>query len=173
MGIVLDELGYTDTPQPDTDWPHVWWVVSGWFNHLPIHASGDHKPGSKLNALDRVISSYIPTLKALAYSRNRPTSTLSRRVSEAMFVGMSETPRQSNLPYVHQEREDFNNILPDSVQRHLLNSPSKALVLARLQNCDLSHFACHGQYMSANPSESYLMLHDWEEKPLAVAASSA
>jgi CHAT domain-containing protein len=31
------------------------------------------------------------------------------------------------------------------------------------------HFACHGQYIQTNPSDSYLMLRDWEQTRFTVA----
>ena len=68
---VLDELGFTQTPSYDETWPRVWWVGSGLLNILPIHASGYHDSTPPQTALDRVISSYAPTVKSLAYARER------------------------------------------------------------------------------------------------------
>ena len=68
---VLDELGFTQIPQLDEVWPRVWWVGSGLLNILPIHASGYHDSTPPQTALDRVISSYAPTVKSLAYARER------------------------------------------------------------------------------------------------------
>ena len=68
----------------------------------------------------------------LVYSRNRPVLNSSEQGFEAVFVTMLETTGQSNLLHVHQECEDFNVILPDSVQRNLLNTLLKIQVLERL-----------------------------------------
>ena len=70
VGPVLEKLGFTETPMHNS-WPQVWWVVGGWLILFPIHAAGYHHPSSTRNTLDRVISSYAPTLKSLAISRQR------------------------------------------------------------------------------------------------------
>ncbi|MYR41524.1 CHAT domain-containing protein, partial [Streptomyces sp. SID5910] len=60
-GPVLDHLGLTArTAGP---WPRVWWSPGGALGTLPLHAAApaDGGPG----ALDRVTSSYTPTLRAL------------------------------------------------------------------------------------------------------------
>lgn len=32
VGPVLDELGFTETPEPGQVWPHVWWIPTGLFS---------------------------------------------------------------------------------------------------------------------------------------------
>src|ERR1700737_115686 len=54
---VLKELGFTQTPAGD--WPHIMWVPVGLLSLFPIHAAGQ--------TIDRVISSYTPTLRALGH----------------------------------------------------------------------------------------------------------
>ena len=79
---VLDELGFSQTPTRES-WPRVWWIGCGLLNILPIHAAGYHESASNppLCAIDRVISSYAPTVKSLAYARERVTRVAGVTVS--------------------------------------------------------------------------------------------
>ncbi|KAK3291928.1 CHAT domain-containing protein [Chaetomium fimeti] len=67
----LERMGCLDGGRPERGPPRVWWIGCGGASSLPFHAAGlDFDEGSTNNAL-RVVSSYTPTLKALAYSRSR------------------------------------------------------------------------------------------------------
>jgi hypothetical protein len=68
---VLARLGHTGDRKSGDPWPRVWWCPTGPLSVLPIHAAGHH-PRYRTTAtrntdcvLDRVISSYTPTLTAL------------------------------------------------------------------------------------------------------------
>ena len=105
---VLDELGFTQMPAQGETWPRVWWVGSGLLSILPIHASGYHDSTPPETALDRVISSYAPTLKSLAYSRERAAKTDQVTLKEkAILVSMPTTPDQLSLPFVKIEVENL------------------------------------------------------------------
>ncbi len=73
---VLRVLGCTATPPQDA-WPRVWWCPTGAMAALPLHAAGHHgdlaDPARRENprtVLDRVVSSYTTTVRALAYARS-------------------------------------------------------------------------------------------------------
>ena len=73
--LSLDHL-YINRPENDgTELPRLWWVSCDWVNRLPIHAAGDHRKaaetGSPCSVMDRVVSSYCPTLRSLKYLRSR------------------------------------------------------------------------------------------------------
>ena len=67
---VLIELGFTETPSNDDEWPHIWWVPVGRLSVLPIHAAGYHTTPER-STIERVISSYVPTIRALGYARQQ------------------------------------------------------------------------------------------------------
>jgi len=48
--------------------------------------------------------------------------------------------------------------------------PTKPAVLARLPQCSIAHFACHGITHSDDPSQSRLLLSDHESDPLTVTS---
>ncbi|MFI5590017.1 hypothetical protein ACIA5G_33560 [Amycolatopsis sp. NPDC051758] len=76
---VLDALGLNSTPVASHsgtgDWPRVWWAPGGLLGMLPIHASGHHSDAlddpHRRTVLDRVVSSYTPTVRALSYARRK------------------------------------------------------------------------------------------------------
>jgi len=95
----------------------VWLVES-----LPI-TRGYHNDSGR-NVLDRVISSYTPTLKALAHARERARQ--STKQMDTVLVGMAQTPGIStDLPNVVDELDAIQTLIPPSVVRTVLQSPTK------------------------------------------------
>jgi tetratricopeptide (TPR) repeat protein len=167
---VLRHLGYCDTPK--SDWPRVHWILGGLANLFPIHAAGDFQsPRSAASTvLDRIISSYSPTLKALihAYDRASNLDSASGLESSAMIVCMEHTPGLL-------EKKQLINALAEcnSVQRGLQNitseiilNPTRDEVLSGLTRCSIVHFACHGVSDQGDPSKNKLLLRDWRQRPL-------
>ncbi|MER7723089.1 CHAT domain-containing protein [Streptomyces sp. NPDC096323] len=68
--------------------PRVWWVPTGSLALLPVHAAG-HRDGSR-TLLDRVISSYTPTVRSLNTARAAPPAPAGPRTPLA--VTLSRTP---------------------------------------------------------------------------------
>jgi hypothetical protein len=186
---VLRVLGYDREPRPGEQWPRVWWAPGGLLGLLPLHAAGHHldQPGEhgRATVMDRVVSSYTPTVRALRYSREhaRATAIPGSPGSRSLIVAMPTTPGIPGgaLPGVTGEVGLVRDLLPDPV---VLSEPdpgahpgaapdqipTKANVLARLSGCAVAHFACHGASDLANPARSRLLLHDHETDPLTVAS---
>ncbi len=99
---VLDHLGYSAPPAEGADWQRVWWCPTGPLTLLPLHAAGEHRtPGAAV--LDRVTSSYTPTLRALLEAGDRPGRAAGP--NRMLFTGMPVTPGQRDLPDVLREEE--------------------------------------------------------------------
>ncbi|MFE5810631.1 hypothetical protein [Streptomyces sp. NPDC056491] len=68
-GPVLQALGIHDAPGPGKAYPRVWRCPTGLLNLLPLHAAGHHSPApagvAPRTVIDRAVSSYTPTLRAL------------------------------------------------------------------------------------------------------------
>jgi tetratricopeptide (TPR) repeat protein len=173
---VLHSLGYRGQPSSREEWPRVWWVTGGLLGLLPVHAAGHHTdpPEARRAVMDRVISSYTPTIRALRHARQRDRAT---RADAALVVAMPTTPGvPGRLHHVPAEATLLHNRLPHAV---LLTEPdttdpavasalqpTKATVLARLARYPIAHFACHGVSDTADPSKSRLLLHDHATDPL-------
>jgi hypothetical protein len=184
-GPVLGALGYDRVPTAGAPWPRVWWVTGGLLGLLPIHAAGYHgDEHAGAAVMDRVVSSYTPTIRALRYSRQRARAVTGPD-SRSLIVAMATTPGLPNgdLPGVPGEVSGILSLLSDPV---LLSEPgpgqvagllagplpTKANVLRALPGCTIAHFACHGATDSADPSRSMLFLHDHASDPLTVASLS-
>ena len=162
---VLDALGYDRSPPPG-EWPRLWWCPVGPVAYLPLHAAGYHEDPAGRSVMDRVASSYTPTLRSLAYARFGGTTTASELIAaEAVIVGASAVPGQVVLPRVGSEIQVVNALLPGS---RVLEDPTKANVLAALAKYPVAHFACHGQTDWVNPAASHLVLPDYATEPLTV-----
>ncbi|MGW6318094.1 CHAT domain-containing protein [Streptomyces sp. NPDC055099] len=140
----------------------VWWSPGGLLGTLPLHAAAPHDaaPG----ALDRVVSSYTPTLRALHHARRRtarPTGTGTLIVSAAQASG------QAPLPGARREADHLARLLPGAT---LLadTSATHSAVVSALPRHPYAHFACHALGDLERASGSRLVLHDHTERPLTV-----
>lgn len=171
---VLAELGFTCMPPPGKQWPRVWWVASGLLSILPIHASGYHDSDPRQSALDCVISSYAPTVKSLAYAREKASIAAQNVLEEkALLVAMPTTPDRQSLQFVDLEIKEIENLFAkSSIKTRVMYNSTRAEVLSELPQHSIVHFACHG-YPADDPSLSSLLLQDWKDAPLTVSDLAA
>ncbi|MFF5488286.1 CHAT domain-containing protein [Streptomyces virginiae] len=181
---VLEELGFTLEPPTEAAWPRLWWAPGGLLGQLPLHAAGYHRQRAdshgRRTVMDRVISSYTPTVRALRHAR-QPTATTSKPGS-ALIVAMPTTPGENPLHHVATEAEMLRHRLPSSTllieesdaegEPGIITpyTPTKTRVLTSLPEFSIVHFACHGASDPKDPSQSRLLLHDHESDPLTVAS---
>jgi hypothetical protein len=180
---VLDALGYTSQPKAPDEWPRLWWVPGGLLGLLPLHAAGYHVDSSgdqgRRSVMDRVISSYAPTIRALRYARQHTTTAPPQ--GRALIVAMPTTPGVTGrMLYVSAEVAKVAKRLPEYVlltepdapngNPPVDSLPTKANVLVHLPGCTIAHFACHGATDPTDPSKSLLLLHDHDRDPLTVAS---
>lgn len=166
-GPVLDALGFREPPAPGARWPRVWWVPTGPLAFLPLHAAGYHRDrGAGRAVLDRVVSSYAPTVCALARARaGRPAA---RRPVRPLVVALPRTPGARPLPGAAQEAAALAGLLPGA--RLLTGSEATCeRVVAELPRHTWLHFAGHGEADPVSPSRSALLVHDHADHPLTVA----
>ena len=161
---VLTALGYTGAPGTGDPWPRVWWCPTGPLTVLPIHAAGHHPrvgtaaKGSIDCVLDRVISSYTPTMAALARARQPAPAATVRQLT----VGMPNTPGLPPLPAVAAELEILVSHFPRGEANHQLTGPeaTRADVLTAIAAHSWLHFACHASQRQAEPASSGFALWD-------------
>ncbi|KAF3232311.1 hypothetical protein TWF192_010074 [Orbilia oligospora] len=167
VSLILNELGFSGPPLGD-DWPRVWWVPTGQLTSLPLHAAGYHRRQSTDTTLDRVISSYSPSIKALMYCRSNSRIAPKFSSDEALLVCMNRTPGYSDLEYTTEEVDALEGLLSNQIQTVKLERPTKREVLEHLSKCTIYHFAGHGKSDPLDPSKSALLVSDWEENSLTV-----
>ena len=171
---VLDRLGITGPPRQGEPWPRLWWCVSGLLSFLPMHAAGHHSTRSgaaPATVIDRVVSSYTPTIRALAYARRAlagPGEDTAGVGGRVLVVAMPHTPGAPDLPGAQAEAARLQEDFPGQVT--VLTGPdaTRDAVRAALPAARWAHFACHGSSDLGNPSASRLLLADYQRQPLTV-----
>jgi len=161
---VLTELGHDHVHGIGQDWPRLWWCPTGPLAVLPLHAAGyhdsDHKHRGR-SVLDRAVSSYTPTLRALVRAHSahpRPVST--RADGQMLIVALRHTPGQPELPSVDRERDLLVRLFPS---RHALREGTAATrqaVRSELNRHAWAHLSCHGDQYLDDPSRGCLVLYD-------------
>ncbi len=155
---VLTALGYSGVPQTGSPWPRVWWCPTGPLSALPIHAAGHHPgqpaaaSGSADSVLDRVISSYTPTLTALTRAREPGEDSPARQLA----VGMPVTPGLPSLRAVREELKVLAPYFPLDVGNVQLTGPqaTRADVLTAIATHSWLHLSCHASQQQADPASS-------------------
>jgi CHAT domain-containing protein len=159
---VLTALGHTATPASGDARPQVWWCPAGPLTMLPIHAAGRHPRHGDATAgacvLDRVISSYTPTLDALARAR-QPSAPVPVR---HLTVGMPVTPGLPRLPAVAAELEVVARHFPASAGHKQLigERATRAAVQAAIAAFPWVHLSCHAGQIAADADSSGFALWD-------------
>lgn len=148
---VLDALG------DHHDGGRVWWCPTGLLTLLPLHAAAR---GTAPGVLDRVISSYTPTLRALVHARQRTAGPASDRL---LTVCVSAAPGHPELPGAAAEVAAI--AAHTETTRLADGNATVPAVLEQLGRHSWAHFACHGVQDLDNPSRGRLVLHD---RPLAI-----
>ncbi|EMD88399.1 hypothetical protein COCHEDRAFT_1077883, partial [Bipolaris maydis C5] len=169
---VLKELGYDKAP-PDGKHPRVWWIPTGYFSLLPIHAAGVHDDNSPNTAMDRVMSSYATSFKSLLDGRHRigtnQESDSSKHIRRAALVSMSTTPglgQNHDLPFAEEEIRVVKGLMTSLKLEVAEPSPNRLEVLDELRRSQILHFAGHGGPNDENLSASSILLSDWKANPL-------
>lgn len=177
-GPVLEALRLGKPAGPDGPWPRLWWCPTGPLTLLPLHAAGYHTPEGAASGdavLDRVVSSYTPTLRALLEARGGGTrrtgspgpgepsaggQIAADPASRMLVVALPDTPGQMPLPNVTRERDAITRLFTG---QHTLLEGSAATweaVRARLPEHRWVHFSCHGDQNLTDPSRGGILLYD-------------
>jgi hypothetical protein len=169
---VLEALGYHEAPL-NGKYPRVWWIPTGHFSLLPIHAAGIHVDKSCNTVIDRVMSSYATSFTSLVDGSQRAKinqrSNSSTAIRRAVLVSMSTTPglgQRSELPFAEKEIQEVNGLLASLKIEVVEPSPNHEQVLNELRHSQILHFAGHGQSHDIELSASSILLRDWQTNPL-------
>jgi hypothetical protein len=161
---ILAELNLL-TPKASADLPSIHWIGVGPLANAPFHAAGDHTPGSNNRTMAKCISSYLVTLRSLAYARSRPPKRYLNRKQDSrlLVVTMPSSPPGKGQPLpsaASEARTILSAASAASISTTSLNLPTVSSVLKHLPIHDMVHFACHGYPDPKDPSNSHLILQD-------------
>ena len=162
----IPALASGDGGQP----PRVWWSPVGSLSFLPVHAAASKADGTP-GALDLVVSSYTPTVAALAQARSRERRPAGD--DDMLVVAMPVTPGGTDLPGAAAEADWLTAGF--RVGQVLGSWPgaagqaTRATVTDALPRHAFAHFACHASCDTADPAASALYLQDPSAAPLTMA----
>lgn len=159
---ILHALGFECAPSPSEEevWPHVWWIPTGPLSKFPLHAAGYHHARSGETVLDRVMSSYASSIRALTTCRQRQQPS-SGGPGQALLVAMEHTPGKDTLPSAPKEVAVVRTLCESmSLQPVEPRRGNKEEVEACLRTCTVFHFAGHGGTDAHDAGNSRLVLAD-------------
>jgi hypothetical protein len=169
-GPVLDELDRTGA-QPAAG-PRLLWCPTGLLSLLPLHAA----------AHDRVISSYIPTLRALSEAQRQADAASDGPVLVAAVanpatpanpadpIGLAGAAALPPLSGVQDEARMVGARFPGRHTLRLGTEATRERIMTDLPGHPFAHFACHGTQDLLNPAQSALRLSDGPLSVLDLAA---
>ncbi|MFI0483521.1 CHAT domain-containing protein [Actinomadura sp. 9N215] len=172
---VLERLDLPAATVGDGTPSRLWWCPTGPLSLLPLHAAGHHRASPSRPArtvLDRVMSSYTPTVRALLHARRQPSAAGEdggdARSVRVLMVPMPRTSGATDLPGVTAESERLRGWRSGQVTELRPDDVHRDRVLGMLAHHDAAHFACHALSDPDRPSKSHLLLSDHENRPLTV-----
>ena len=152
---VLQRLGHTTTPSGT--WPTLCWSPTGVLTVLPVHAAGYHH--RRNTVMDRVVSSYTPTVRTLSNARTREGSTQSAKI---LIIALPDTPGQKPLPGATAERDLLTAQFTPETRTVLTGSDAtRHTVLTHLGRHRWLHASCHGTQDLTDPTTGGLLPYDW------------
>ncbi|MGW5768816.1 CHAT domain-containing protein [Streptomyces longwoodensis] len=162
---VLEEIGLVGKPPAGTEWPRLWWCPTGPLTLLPLHTAGYHGTAESplpLTVLDRAVSSYTPTLRALLQARteHRP-SAAEAATDRLLVVAVEEATGQPRLHSVDRELQALSQLVTPGRLTVLRGTDAdRRSVCEELERHQWVHFICHGDQNLAQPSEGGLLMSD-------------
>ena len=155
-GPVLDDLGLA-APPASQRWPRVWWCPTGPLSLLPLHAAADPEHDDAA-VLDRVISSYAPTVRALLPSPQL-AQTAPADAPGPLVVTLRHSGDANELVGADAELAEVLTRFPDA-PRLVGPEATKENVLDALGRQQWVHFACHAVGDIEAPAGGRLLLYD-------------
>ena len=140
----------------------IWWCPTRILTMLPLHAAGYHDAAGRAqgrSVIDRVVSSYTPTLGALVAGGAASPAASSPDQDRLLLVAMPHTPGHGQALTI-AEKDVLMELLPAKVT--LLEGPEATVDAVRqaLDSHDYVHFGCHGKQDLERPSTGGVLLHD-------------
>lgn len=133
----------------------LWWVPTGSLCFLPLHAATSRETDESM--VDRIVSSYTPTVAALRHSRQRAVAS-ERRPAVIMASARDDGP--SALPSSMAEARSVADRL-GATPVNAAVEPREA-VLAALAHSTHLHLATHARSDPDDPSASSLLFPGYE-----------
>ncbi|MEE1830905.1 CHAT domain-containing protein [Streptomyces sp. SP17KL33] len=159
-GPVLEALGITGAPEAGRSAPRLWWCPTGLLTLLPLHGAGYHSVADGRAVVDRVVSSYTPTLRALSEAAE-PLGEDADRSRRLLFVGVPDVPGELRLfEDITREHDFLRTRFPGGIRAVDGRDATVDAVQAALSRHRWVHLSCHGQQRLDDPSAAGIVLSD-------------
>lgn len=136
--------------------PKVVWCPTGLLTFLPIHAAGYHNDASDRTVIDRVISSYTSTIRALKHTRAQVSGP---HIAQNVFVAAVSQKAlhlaEIEATVVQKAVERWSNVQHVQVTKRI----TKKGFCDGLPDKSIVHLVCHAT-SDADPSSSRVLLED-------------
>lgn len=136
----------------------MWWIPTGPLSKFPLHAAGYHSLRSAETVLDRVMSSYASSIKAIIHGRCRRLQPAAS--AQALLVAMKHTPGNEVLPFATKEVAMVTSLCRSMSLQPTEPGRRKQDIKPNLQDCRIFHFAGYGGTDDYDASNSRLILED-------------
>jgi CHAT domain-containing protein len=142
-------------------------------------ATSDHIPsGLTRQTMSNCISSYLPTLRSLAFARSRPSKRYLNKKQDSpllvIIMPISPSRKGKHFPSVASEAAMFLSASSATdISTEHLNQPSISSVMQELPICNIIYFACHKYPDPTNHSNSHLILQDGDLSVARIVRSHA
>lgn len=160
---VLDRLGFTGPPLTGQPWPRLWWCLPGLLSFMPLHAAGRYQSETEpQTVIDRAISSYTPTLRALLHARAARPGRVGPPTGDGqvLVVANPQIRGAPGLPGAQREADMLRDLFGARVLALTGPQATRDAVLDALPAARWAHFACNADEDPASPSASCLLLAD-------------
>ncbi|KAJ3514919.1 hypothetical protein NMY22_g14591 [Coprinellus aureogranulatus] len=164
---ILEALGYSKLDiSSGVIPPRIWWCPTGIMSFLPIHAAGSYKGGALESVLDYAVSSYTPTVGAIA-DRAKNLHAIDKSISGLFLTSQPDALKDSMIPGTTDEvtsiftKATVNRVRALKVVGDDLDVQD---CLQYMKNFSSVHFACHASQNAADPLQSRFLLHKGQLK---------
>ena len=159
---ILTQLQLIHKPSSQHPLPRLWWCPTGAFTLLPLHAAGRRDLAASA-VVERVISSYTPTLRALLQARKQAKRRGSPALSSDKMLVVAPSDIPGALPLASANKDiTLLEQLMGSEQITVLNhaSATRATVLDHISRYRWIHYSGHGTQDLRQPWAGGLSLAD-------------
>jgi hypothetical protein len=166
---VCQELGLTPDKFDFKLWNRrVYWILTGPFSRLPVHAAGLYVNQCHDTIPKREISSYIASFRMLEYAQKQSHDLASRQM-RGTIVNMSQPKDKPRLKKVFVADSEIDSTkavyevmrTASPISWEELEHPSASQVMGSLRDCSYLHVDGHGVSDLKDPSSSHLVL--WKQ----------
>ncbi|KAF6755132.1 CHAT domain-containing protein [Ephemerocybe angulata] len=141
--------------------PRLWWCPTGPLTFLPLHAAGIYRGSNPESVLDYVVSSYTPTVTALA-DRVKNRRSIDPKASGLFLTSQPNAPGASVIPGTMEEVKSIFDAAKKTGVRVLKLEGDEVSVDECLDHMRLFssiHLACHASQNAAEPLQSRFLFH--------------